>query len=410
MFRIVIFFFTLFCFASCTPKVQTFMASETDIVRIPQEKETYRSPCNNPNNYAPDTSYLDHTPMKYIKLNIHYMFPSEVPDDFDEKVARKWAKSMYYAAQEALMKNLPSKLPKDNLIPTLPIRHRYVLTGRPNDPTDDGIYFHFDSKCCYSVKKGKNSTLYKRDMFEEYGIQKDTVLNIFLSPHHPDSVKSKTYGASISGVALRNFIKMMWTYGDFTLKPWAGEAPGTFNHEVGHIYGLVHAWGYNDGCDDTPKHSLDIKSNNVMDYNSNMKAWTPCQIGKTQMRMATSTALARKFLVNNWCRLNVDKSITITDSIDWKCKKDLEGNLIIKSGGVLRLWCRLSIPPNGKIVVEPGGKLIVEPFAKIHQACGEKWKGIEIVKFGKEQGIVQIVGEGKIEDSINGIFEMEALE
>ena len=195
----------------------------------------------------------------------------------------------------------------------------------------------------------------------------------------------------------------MWTFGDFDLKPW--KAAGLFNHEVGHLYGLVHAWGYNDGCDDTPKHSLDIKSNNIMDYNSNMRAWTPCQIGKSQARMATSNSLSRKFLIDNWCRLNVDKSISITDSIEWNCKKDLEGNLTIKKGGVLKIWCRLSIPPKGKITVEPGGKLIVGRYAKIHQSCGEKWNGIEIVKFGDEQGIVEVVGEGKIEDTIHGVFE-----
>jgi len=402
MIRIIFLLSTLFCVASCTPQIHVFMASEADITRIPKKKGTFRSPCGNPNNYSPDTSYLDHTPMKYIRLNIHYMFPSEMPDDFDEEVARKWARSLYFGAQEALINNVPSRLPKDNAIPQLPIRHRYKLVGRPNDPDDDGIYFHYDSECCYSVKKGKNSTLYKRDMFERYGIQKDTVLNIFLSPHHPDSVKSKTYGAVRGGGALKNFVKLMWTFGDFKLKPW--EAAGIFNHEVGHIYGLVHAWGYNDGCDDTPKHSLDIKSNNIMDYNSSQRAWTPCQIGKSQYRMATSNSLARKFLIDNWCQLSVDKSISITDSVEWDCHKDLEGNITIKRGGVLKVWCRLSIPPNGKITIEPGGKLIVGRSARLHQSCGEKWQGIEIVKSGDEQGMIEVIGDGKIEDTISGIF------
>jgi len=406
MIRIMFFLFTLFCVSSCTPQIQAFMASEADIVRIPNKKGTYRSPCRMPDNYYPDTNHIEQTPMKYIKINLHYMMPDEVPEGFDEAVARKWVKSMYYGAQEALINNVKSRLPEENTIPILPIRHRYVLKGRPNDPSDDGVYIHNDSECCYTVKNGKNSTLYKKDMFERYGIQKDTVLNIFLSPHHPDSIKSKTYGAHLSGIALKNFVKMVWNFEDLSLKPW--HAAGTFNHEVGHIYGLAHAWGYNDGCDDTPRHSIKIKSNNIMDYNSNQRAWTPCQIGKTQMRMATTTTSARKFLVDNWCRLNEKRNITISDSTDWKCKKDLEGNLIIKNGGVLNVWCRLSIPPNGKIVIEPGGKLIIGPHAKIHQACEQQWKGIEIVKFGKEKGIVEIIGEGKIEDTQNGIFENQA--
>ncbi len=389
-----------FLFFGCTPKISSFYAADEDIQKIPKERGTYKSPCYDPLNYAPDTAHLEHTPMKYINLNLHYILPDELPEGFSEEKATKMIRSMYFGAQEALMKNSPSLLPKGNDIPALPIRHRYVLKGRENDPNDDGIYFHYDSECCYSVKKGKNSTLYKRDMFEMYGIQKDTVLNIFLTSHHPDSLKSKTYGAFLSGVALKNFIKMMWNFEKEDLKPW--EAAGTFNHEVGHIYGLVHAWGYNDGCDDTPKHSLEIKSNNIMDYNSPQRAWTPCQIGKSQMRMATITSAARKFLVENWCKLNLSKSITITDSIEWKGHKDLEGNLLIKEGGVLKVWCRTSIPPKGKIVIEPGGKLVVGPHAKIHQSCGQKWKGIEIIKKGKQKGEVIIIGEGKIEDVMGG--------
>lgn len=135
-----------------------------------------------------------------------------------------------------------------------------------------------------------------------------------------------------------------------------------------------------------------------MDYNSTNRAWTPCQIGKSQMKMATLNSIARGFLVDKWCRLNANSAITITDSIEWKGHKDLEGNLIIKNGGLLKLWCRTSIPPKGKIIIEPGGKLVVGPHAKIHQSCGQKWKGIEIIKVGKQKGEVEIIGEGKIED------------
>ena len=392
--------FPFFLLLGCTPKISSYYIVDTEIQNIPREKGTFKSPCYNPLNYAPDTAYLDHTPMKYIKLNLHYMLPDEKLTGFSEEKATKMIRSMYFGAQEALRKNSRSLLPEGNEIPALPIRHRYVLKGRENDPDDDGIYFHYDSKSCYSVKKGKNSTLYRRDMFEKYGIQKDTVLNIFLTSHHPDSLNSKKYGAHLSGVALKNFIKMMWNFEKKDIKPW--KAAGTFNHEVGHIYGLVHAWGYNDGCEDTPKHSLKIRSNNIMDYNSIQKAWTPCQIGKTQMRMATITSSSRNFLVDNWCKLNVGKSVTITDSIEWKGHKDLEGNLFIKEGGVLKVWCRTSIPPKGKIVIEPGGKLVVGPHAKIHQSCGQKWKGIEIIKRGKKKGEVEVIGDGKIEDMMYG--------
>ena len=135
-----------------------------------------------------------------------------------------------------------------------------------------------------------------------------------------------------------------------------------------------------------------------MDYNSIQKSWTPCQIGKFQMKMASTRSKQRKFLIDHWCRRDENKNITISDSIDWKGHKDLQGDVIIKKGGLLKIWCRTSIPPKGKILIEAGGKLVIGHHAKLHQSCGETWQGIEIQQFGKEVGVVEIIGNGKIED------------
>lgn len=74
------------------------------------------------------------------------------------------------------------------------------------------------------------------------------------------------------------------------------------NHEIGHIFSLIHTWNSIDGCDDTPRgpvingvesqcfnwssdpnnacNNWSNVSNNVMDYNNWQSSYTPCQIGR----------------------------------------------------------------------------------------------------------------------------------
>lgn len=368
-----------------------------------------RGPCYNFDAYLPDTNYLDHTPVKYVRVNFHWMQPTAAVVDFPEEDVRAFSKGLIKAANYALENNKPMWLPHNNDTPTLPIRFQYVLTPGTDDPQDEGIYFHFDDQKYFYVAKGKDRNLYDREVIKQYGVQLDTVLNIFFMPHHPDSVRSKSYAAVGTGVALGNTIKLAGVNyeGDY----WAYR--GVFNHEVGHIYGLSHTWAYNDGCDDTPRHKQNCwnrsqpgcdttTSNNVMDYNAMQLAWTPCQIGKVQQRMADERTNARNYLVPNWCRLDEDKTIVISDTIQWEGAKDLEGHLYIAAGGQLQLNCRLSLPPDGKITIEPGGTLLLDE-AHLHNACGKQWQGIEILERNGETGVVQMLRTSTFENMQNQV-------
>ncbi|MCB0664150.1 MAG: hypothetical protein KDC24_15500, partial [Saprospiraceae bacterium] len=73
-------------------------------------------------------------------------------------------------------------------------------------------------------------------------------------------------------------------------------------------------------------------------------------------------------------------------------------DLIIELGGSLRLGCRVSVPPGGKIVVRPGATLILEN-TQLHNDCGETWKGIEIQKSKNAEGEVIFIGNVKIQDA-----------
>lgn len=404
-------FFLLF-FTACAPKLKTWFLQSSDIQSFTttnQAQSLHRaSSCNDFLAYAPDTAHLDHTPMKYVRVNFHWMNMSDSLHNFNGQEAIDFTHQLLEAINKDLETNHKMFLPHNNNTPVLPTQYRFVLAPRANDPKDNGIYFHYDDKLAPYVHKGRNANLMDRNPIKKYSIQPDSVLNIFIMPHHPDSLKSATYGAFGVGVSLGDAIKAagMFENKDRT-KP--EDYRGLFNHEIGHIFGLSHTWAYNDGCDDTPQHPNKcwawtpeppcdtMAHNNVMDYNAYENAWTPCQIGKIHYAMAQEGNIARRFLQPNWCELHENQHIIIRDTIQWLGAKDLEGNLTIANGGVLTISCRVSMPNNSVIVVQPGGTLVLDN-CRLHNACGDRWQGIEIQSLGKEKGKVIFIGDPKLDN------------
>lgn len=417
---IVILVFSLY--NSCNPAVQKWFLKSEDVQvienelvdknkRRPDRPGKGRDCCKDKLNYIPDTAYLDHTPMRYINMNFHMMNSEDSSQLFDETKGVKFVKDLIRAAEHRIRNNKQMFLPPGNTTPVVPPRYRFRIAKKPGDPTDDGVYFHYDDDLYFMVNKGKNRNNYNRDVYKKYGIQKDTVLNAFIQPLHPDSVKSATYKNHSTGIALGPFIKVAGDFKGGKMRP--DLAQKYFNHEVGHIYGLSHTWSYKDGCDDTPNHPNcwndktspecdSLASNNFMDYNAYQSAWSPCQIGKMHYNFSNPRFKRRNYLKKTWCRLHNDRHIFIKDSIHWKSMKDLEGHLTIEKGGSLQISCRVSFPKGAKITVMPGGKLILDNCL-LHNDCGDKWQGIEIQQVKKDKGVVEFWGEPVIEDVENAI-------
>jgi hypothetical protein len=397
----------------CTPKLEKFYLTDAMLIK---EKSELEDPniknsalCNDALNYAPDLGHIEHTPMKTVRVNVHFMNSADSSKNLYGPPAIEYAKKLIYYANLPLAENDKMFLPEGNNTATLPLRYRYVLYKQPNIKGDHGVYSHFDDELYFFVRVGGNRNLGDKRALNTYNVGEDTVLNIFILPHQPDSVISPTYEANETGIAIGNAIKIAGlTESD---KPiW--NFKGLVNHEIGHVLGLAHTWRYNDGCDDTPKNAncwnitkspacdSSKASNNVMDYNSRQSAWSPCQIGRIHRNFANEISRSRRILEPNWCTLNEAKNIVITDSIHWKGAKDLEGNIIVEKGGVLKISCRISLPKNAKITVKAGGILILNQ-CRLHNSCGDNWDGIEIEQLKKETGIVITKGNVKFENMTN---------
>jgi len=398
-----------FSFLQCSKKVSyNYISSTDDLVAEAREVsgEGNKKACQDPNNYAPDIDNpLLHKLMR-VKVNVHFMYDAQGRHNFPQKEAKKFMSEMLVNGNDRLGKPKPMNLPVGNNTPTFPAKMEYVLTPQKEVKGDDGFHYHRDDELYYFINKGRNKNNYSRDVIKKYNVGGDSILNIFILPHHPDSVKSKSYKPRGSGIALGNSLKMagMW---ENTHVSWHY---GTLlNHEIGHIFGLKHSWIRNDGCDETPKHDNcwqdygkgkcagKVASNNFMDYNNSQMAITPCQMGIVRKNIADLNARQRKMIIPDWCNLDASQTIYIRENTKWLGNKDLHHDVVVKSGKTLEICCRISFPKDARLIVEPGAKLVLNN-THLHNTCGDTWLGIEIVKAGEKEGLVEYIGDVKIEN------------
>ena len=357
--------------------------------------------------YDADSVFFD---TRYIRVNFHVMDRELRDQNFKEGTgeAETYLPKLLENANMRLRQNFKMNMPAGNETPQLNPRYQYVLVGRESD--DDGIYYHYDDELYHFINHGRGKNNYKRDVIRKYAVNSGEVLNIFLTPHHPDSVASKTYKEQNSGIALGTDIKMGCNWGAKRERYW--KYATLLNHEIGHVMSLRHAWIRNDGCDDTPAHSRNWKpaenfddgvtTNNVMDYNASQMAFSPCQIGRVHKVMSLKDSKQRKLVVDDWCIYDSLNTITIDRKVVFNGAKDINKDIIIEDGAYLLIKCRLSMAAEAKIIVQPGGSLELDN-CHLHNDCGDTWGGIELQKSNEKTGQLIYKGKVTIDDVYTGI-------
>ncbi len=389
-------------------------------IELIEELASMTNPCRDAENYIPDPDHPKHTSYKRVKVNFHIIRNAEGKGNLSEKVGRKYVQEVLISANEGLSENSKMRLPAGNDTEVLSARYKYELWPTSYIPNDDGIYFHNDDEHYFNINRGKKKNIFKRDVYEKYGIQKDSVLNVFVQDVHLDSIASKSFTARANGVAFSTWVKVaLWheALRDTVYQNGKAVVPGKYNppkllnHEIGHVFGLAHAWG-RDNCEDTPEHPncwaltgvppCHEISNNIMDYNAHMSALTPCQIGRVHKSILTNP-IKRALVIKDWCKLNPYKNFNIKEEITWNSCKTVQGNIIIENGGRLVIRCKTSMPNGSEIVVHPQGELVLQG-AHLYNDCDGQWNGIKVLSEGKVSGKVSYIGKATvIEHSKNNI-------
>jgi hypothetical protein len=381
--KIMLKFFSIIMFLSLniTLKAQCTMKQYP----FPMAKKSASGTCDNSIEYAP--LIPSHTPIKYIKVDIHVFQMDDGTGNLQNIPAHTFYINDVIKQANAWMGGLE----KPNIGTTPYIfdcKVRLVLTH---------IYYHAHTvDWQWGTPDNRRAmadamyTKYVTNDFDNLGLTADdkgSNLHLFLEG------STTSNGGEASDFGDKRWIRMGGWYNNYINNAAYGTA-GNLRHEIGHSCGLFHNFqgggsGYQ--CDDCPDNDgptdcpLQGSSNNFMDYfPSGATALSQCQMGKMHYYLSGKAGNISDCVVKDYCSLATGEDITITSgqNIFWKSSKNLKGNITIQNGGALSIQCSIAFPQAASITVNTNGILTIDGSSLIPTCNSVTWAGINIQNGG----------------------------
>lgn len=324
------------------------------------------------------------TPIKYVKVNFHYMLKTDGSGNFTESDdgdgnssfnGYMHAMNIVEAANTKFSNNRQMYLPPGNSTDNPPIQIRLILQG---------VYFHDSSNTHYDFDIVSGITLNSY-----YGIANSCNVYIMGSSSSPKGIKGK---ATLGGFRYA-MTKDLWDI--YQNNGFENIGADNIIHELCHNFGLIHTIRQGDGdccdgspnqaycdddCNDTPTWEYIVNtlgeddpccwqgdecSNNIMDYTADRQALTPCQLGIAHETIEEFMAdyLLRSHTSNiTVCDIgypnvtHIGKNVTISGTSCTSQPVKIEDNENIT------ILYNESVTINSQFEVELGGELLIDSY------------------------------------------------